>query len=134
MPRLRNLTAKAKKTFSFLTIQYGTYHMSEYHTDHGPCEIGKYEIGKAAKIFRTSILTMVKISVEDPDPESVPDPQDLAVFEPPESWIRIHKSEVRIRIRLLIIPFFSHKSVEKTEKSGSRIGSGSAGSGCFWAS
>jgi hypothetical protein len=110
MPRLRNLTVKAKKTFSFLTIQYGTYHMSQYRTDHGPCEIRKYEIVKAAKIFRTRILTLVKISVGDPDPKSVPDLQDPHVFGPPDSWIRIHKSEV------LIIPFsFSHKSVEKTE-------------------
>ncbi len=59
---------------------------------------------------------MVKISVGDPDPELVPDSQDPHVFGPPESWIWIHKSEVGIRIRLLIIPFsFSHKSVEKTE-------------------
>jgi hypothetical protein len=59
---------------------------------------------------------VVKISVGDPDPESVPDPQDPHVFGPPESWIRIQKTEARIRIRVLIISlFFSHKSVEKTE-------------------
>jgi hypothetical protein len=39
MPRLRNLTAKAKKKLFFLdnTVRYGTYHMSQYHTDHGSC-------------------------------------------------------------------------------------------------
>jgi hypothetical protein len=74
-------------TFSFLTIQYGTNHMSQHHTDHGPCEIGKYETVKAPKILRISILTMVKISVGvgDPNPESVPDPQVPHVVGTPVS-------------------------------------------------
>jgi hypothetical protein len=61
--------------------------MSQHHTDHRPCEIGKYETVKAPKILRISILTMVKISVGvgDPNSESVPDPQDPHVVGTPGS-------------------------------------------------
>jgi hypothetical protein len=114
-PRLRNLTAKLKNLF-FLdnTVRYIPYLSVPY----GPRAWWNRQIwnSDSGDNIQNKQSNHGENQCWGPDPESVPDPQDLHVFGPPESWIRIHKSEVRVRIRLLIIPFsFSHKSVEKTE-------------------